>query len=37
VERDIKGMSYNPFTKRFGLNQDVSVNYWVATQKIQQG
>lgn len=33
-EIDIKGMSYNPLTKRFGLNQDVSVNYWVATQKI---
>jgi 2-polyprenyl-6-hydroxyphenyl methylase/3-demethylubiquinone-9 3-methyltransferase len=34
MEIDIKGMSYNPFTKRFGLNRDVSVNYWVATQKI---
>jgi len=34
MEIDIKGMSYNPLSKRFGLNQDVSVNYWVATQKI---
>ncbi len=33
-EIDIKGMGYNPLTKRFSLNQDVSVNYWVATQKI---
>ena len=32
-EIDIKGMGYNPITRRYWLNKDVSVNYWVATQR----
>lgn len=28
-----RGLSYNPFTKRFWLNADTSVNYMLATQK----
>ena len=28
-----KGLSYNPFTKRFWLNSDTSVNYMLAAQK----
>lgn len=28
-----KGLSYNPFTKRFWLNADTSVNYMLALQK----
>jgi len=28
-----KGLSYNPFTKRFWLNADTSVNYMLAVQK----
>ncbi|MBX2807031.1 MAG: bifunctional 2-polyprenyl-6-hydroxyphenol methylase/3-demethylubiquinol 3-O-methyltransferase UbiG [Cellvibrionaceae bacterium] len=32
--QDITGMTYNPITKRYRLNaDDVSVNYWVHTQK----
>lgn len=29
----LKGMSYNPITKIYSLNQDTSVNYLIATQK----
>ena len=29
----LKGMSYNPLTKIYSLNQDTSVNYLIATQK----
>jgi 2-polyprenyl-6-hydroxyphenyl methylase/3-demethylubiquinone-9 3-methyltransferase len=32
-EIDIKGLSYNPITRRYWVNEDVSVNYWVATQR----
>ena len=28
-----KGMEYNPFTKRYWLSQDTSVNYLLATRK----
>ena len=28
-----KGLSYNPFTQRFWLNSDTSVNYMLAAQK----
>jgi 2-polyprenyl-6-hydroxyphenyl methylase/3-demethylubiquinone-9 3-methyltransferase len=31
--RGAKGLSYNPITQRYWLSEDVSVNYWVATQK----
>ena len=31
--RSSTGLSYNPITQRYWLSQDVSVNYWVATQK----
>jgi 2-polyprenyl-6-hydroxyphenyl methylase/3-demethylubiquinone-9 3-methyltransferase len=34
-EMDIKGLSYNPLTRRYWVNQDVGVNYWVATQRVQ--
>ena len=34
-ELDIKGLSYNPLTRRYWVNQDVGVNYWVATQRGQ--
>ena len=30
----LKGMSYNPLTKVYSLNQDTSVNYLVATHKL---
>jgi 2-polyprenyl-6-hydroxyphenyl methylase / 3-demethylubiquinone-9 3-methyltransferase len=30
---EMKGMSYNPFTEHYALNQDTSVNYLVALQK----
>jgi len=33
VQQDIRGLSYNPITRRYWVNQDPSVNYWVATQK----
>jgi len=29
----LKGMTYNPITKIYSLNQDTSVNYLIATQK----
>jgi 2-polyprenyl-6-hydroxyphenyl methylase/3-demethylubiquinone-9 3-methyltransferase len=29
----LKGMSYNPLTKIYSLNQDTSVNYLIATHK----
>jgi 2-polyprenyl-6-hydroxyphenyl methylase/3-demethylubiquinone-9 3-methyltransferase len=29
-----RGMSYNPFTRRYWLNQDTSVNYLLATRKV---
>ena len=29
-----RGMQYNPFTKRYALNTDTSVNYLFATQKL---
>jgi 2-polyprenyl-6-hydroxyphenyl methylase / 3-demethylubiquinone-9 3-methyltransferase len=29
----IRGMAYNPFTKRYWMNSDASVNYLMATQK----
>lgn len=32
-----KGMSYNPLTKRYWLNQDTSVNYLLATRKPMVG
>ena len=31
--RESKGMEYNPFTKRYWLSADTSVNYLLATQK----
>lgn len=31
VIKDMKGMHYNPFTKQFSLNADVSVNYLIHT------
>ena len=31
--RQTKGMSYNPLTKRYWLNNDTSVNYLIATQR----
>jgi 2-polyprenyl-6-hydroxyphenyl methylase/3-demethylubiquinone-9 3-methyltransferase len=31
--RDTKGMEYNPFTKRYWLSANTSVNYLLATQK----
>lgn len=31
--RNSRGLSYNPITQRYWVSQDVSVNYWVATQK----
>jgi 2-polyprenyl-6-hydroxyphenyl methylase/3-demethylubiquinone-9 3-methyltransferase len=31
--RQTKGMGYNPFTKRYWLNSDTSVNYLIATQR----
>ena len=31
--RHTKGMSYNPLTRRYWLNEDTSVNYLIATQK----
>jgi 2-polyprenyl-6-hydroxyphenyl methylase/3-demethylubiquinone-9 3-methyltransferase len=31
--KGFKGMAYNPFTKRYWLNQDTSVNYLLACQK----
>ncbi len=30
---EFKGMGYNPFTRRYSLNQDTSVNYLVACRK----
>ncbi len=30
---DVTGMSYNPFTRRYWLGHDVSVNYLLATRK----
>ncbi len=30
---DVTGMSYNPFTRRYWLGRDVSVNYLLATRK----
>lgn len=30
---ELKGMSYNPITERYSLNQDTSVNYLMATRK----
>lgn len=30
---DQVGMSYNPITRRYWLNNDVSVNYLIHTQK----
>lgn len=30
---NLTGMTYNPFTKRYALNRDVSVNYIIACQK----
>jgi 2-polyprenyl-6-hydroxyphenyl methylase / 3-demethylubiquinone-9 3-methyltransferase len=30
---EMKGMSYNPFTEHYALNQDTSVNYLVALKK----
>jgi 2-polyprenyl-6-hydroxyphenyl methylase/3-demethylubiquinone-9 3-methyltransferase len=29
----MKGMSYNPFTKVYAMGHDTDVNYWMATQK----
>jgi 2-polyprenyl-6-hydroxyphenyl methylase/3-demethylubiquinone-9 3-methyltransferase len=31
--RHTRGMAYNPFTRRYWLNVDTSVNYLFATQK----
>lgn len=31
--KNITGMSYNPFTKHYSLNRDVSVNYLIHTQR----
>lgn len=31
--KDITGMTYNPFTRRYSLSQDVDVNYLVCCQK----
>jgi 2-polyprenyl-6-hydroxyphenyl methylase/3-demethylubiquinone-9 3-methyltransferase len=30
----LKGMSYNPLTRMYSLNQDTSVNYLVATSRL---
>ena len=30
---ELTGMTYNPFTKHYALNDDVSVNYIVACRK----
>ena len=30
---ELKGMSYNPITEHYSLNQDTSVNYLMATRK----
>lgn len=30
---DIKGLTYNPLTKAYSLNQDTSVNYMIAAQR----
>jgi len=32
--RHTKGMGYNPFTRRYALNEDTSVNYLFAMQKV---
>jgi 2-polyprenyl-6-hydroxyphenyl methylase / 3-demethylubiquinone-9 3-methyltransferase len=32
-QMQLKGMQFNPLTGRYWLNQDASVNYWVATRK----
>ncbi|MFM9878797.1 MAG: bifunctional 2-polyprenyl-6-hydroxyphenol methylase/3-demethylubiquinol 3-O-methyltransferase UbiG [Burkholderiaceae bacterium] len=29
-----RGLQYNPLSRRYSLNQDTSVNYWFATQKV---
>jgi 2-polyprenyl-6-hydroxyphenyl methylase/3-demethylubiquinone-9 3-methyltransferase len=29
----MKGLSYNPFTKHYSVGIDTDVNYWMATQK----
>jgi 2-polyprenyl-6-hydroxyphenyl methylase/3-demethylubiquinone-9 3-methyltransferase len=31
--RETKGMEYNPFSKRYWLSADTSVNYLIATQR----
>jgi len=32
--REYRGMEYNPFTRRYSLSHDTSVNYLLATQKL---
>jgi 2-polyprenyl-6-hydroxyphenyl methylase / 3-demethylubiquinone-9 3-methyltransferase len=32
-QMSIRGLSYNPITRRYWVSEDPSVNYWVATQK----
>ena len=31
----MKGLQYNPITRRYWLNDDTSVNYMVATQRLR--
>jgi 2-polyprenyl-6-hydroxyphenyl methylase/3-demethylubiquinone-9 3-methyltransferase len=33
AQHSIRGLSYNPLTRRYWVSRDPSVNYWVATQK----
>ena len=32
-QQSIRGLTYNPITRRYWVSKDPSVNYWVATQK----
>jgi 2-polyprenyl-6-hydroxyphenyl methylase/3-demethylubiquinone-9 3-methyltransferase len=35
IQQNMQGLNFNPLTERHWLSDDVSVNYWVATQRLQ--